>query len=39
MSTNIINSKNMIFIWKKFLEERNVPSIIFHGSLTTMLKR
>jgi hypothetical protein len=33
-----INSKNMIFIWKKFLEERNVPSIIFHGSLTTMLR-
>jgi len=33
-----VNSKNMIFIWKKFLEERNVPSIIFHSSLTTMLR-
>lgn len=33
-----IKSKNMIFIWKKFLEERNVPNILFHGSLTAILR-
>ena len=33
-----IKSKNMIFIWKKFLEKLNVPNVIFHGSLTAMFK-
>ena len=33
-----IKSKNMIFIWKKFLEERNVPNILFRGSLTAILR-
>ena len=33
-----INHKNMIYIWKKFLEERNVPNIIFYDSLTSILK-
>ena len=29
----IMKSKNMIFVWKKFLEERNVPNIIFYENL------
>ena len=33
-----IGPKNMIFIWKKYLEERNVPNIIFHGTLIHMIK-
>jgi hypothetical protein len=33
-----INSKNMLFIWKKFLEERNIPNIIMHGPLKNILK-
>ena len=28
-----ITSKNMIFIWKKFLDKLDIPNIIFHGSL------
>ena len=27
-----------IFIWKKFLSERNLPSIIFYDTLKTVLK-
>jgi len=34
-----INSKNMLFIWKKFLEERNIPNIILHGPLKNILKK
>jgi hypothetical protein len=33
-----INTKNMLFIWKKFLEERNVPNIILHGPLKKILR-
>ena len=33
-----IGPKNMIFIWKKYLEERNLPNIIFHSSVITMIK-
>jgi hypothetical protein len=33
-----IRCKNMIFLWKKFLEEKNVPNIMFYGSLKTMFK-
>lgn len=33
-----IKSKNMIFVWKKWLDERNMPNIIFYDTLTTMFK-
>jgi hypothetical protein len=33
-----IKHKNMIYIWKKFLEEKNVPNIIFYDSLTAILR-
>jgi len=33
-----IKCKNMIYLWKKFLEERSVPSIMFHGTLKAMFK-
>ena len=33
-----INTKNILFIWKKFLEERNVPNIILHGPLKKILR-
>lgn len=29
----------MLFIWKKFLEERNIPNIILHGPLKNILKK
>ena len=28
----------MIFLWKKYLEQKKIPNIIFHGTLQTMLK-
>ena len=31
-----IKGKNMIFLWKKYLEENNLPNIIFYESLKTM---
>ena len=34
-----INTKNMLFIWKKFLDERNIPNIIFYETLKTILKK
>ena len=33
-----INTKNMVFIWKKFLETINVPNVIFHDSLIGLFK-
>lgn len=33
-----IDNKNMFFLWKKFLDERNVPNIAFHESLKTVFK-
>jgi hypothetical protein len=33
-----IQMKNMIFIWKKYLLERKLPSVIFLGVLKDMLK-
>jgi hypothetical protein len=33
-----INSKNMIFLWKTFLVEQNIPNILFHANLKTILK-
>ena len=34
----IVSTKNMVFIWKKFLDEKNIPNIIFHDSLIKILK-
>ena len=36
---SVINTKNMIFIWKKFLDELDVTNIIFHGSLHAMFRK
>jgi hypothetical protein len=33
-----ITSKNMIFLWKKFLEEKSVPNIIFYETLKSLFK-
>ena len=33
-----IQSKNMIFIWKKYLSENRLPSVVFHGALKELLK-
>ena len=33
-----INSKNMIFLWKNYLDEQNIPNILFHANLKTILK-
>ena len=38
-STATIDTKNMIFIWKKFLDERNIPNIIFYETLKTIWKK
>lgn len=33
-----IDNKHLIFLWKRFLDMRNVPNIVFQGSLKNMLK-
>jgi hypothetical protein len=33
-----IDNKNMLFLWKRFLDARNVPNIVFHGQLKTLLR-
>jgi hypothetical protein len=33
-----IDTRNMLFLWKRFLDARNVPNIVFHGQLKTILK-
>jgi hypothetical protein len=33
-----IDNKNMLFLWKRFLDARKVPNIVFHNSLKTILK-
>jgi len=38
-SSATIDTKNMIFIWKKFLDERNIPNIIFYETLKTIWKK
>lgn len=30
--------KNIIFLWKKFLDDRKIPNIVFYGQLKTLLK-
>ena len=37
-NVNKIDSKNMFFLWKRFLDARHVPNIVFQGSLKTMFK-
>tara|TARA_B100000767_G_scaffold169112_1_gene158308 strand:+ start:4548 stop:6086 length:1539 start_codon:yes stop_codon:yes gene_type:complete len=34
-----INTKNMVFIWKKYLETINIPNVIFIDSLISIFKR
>ena len=34
-----ISNKNMIFIWKKHLNEKNLPNILLHETLLSMLKQ
>ena len=33
-----ISNKNMLFIWKKYLNEKNLPNILLHETLLSMLK-
>ena len=33
-----IDNKNMLFLWKRFLDAQKVPNIVFHNSLKTILK-
>lgn len=33
-----INNKNMIFLWKNYLNEQNIPNIIFYSTLKNILK-
>ena len=33
-----IDNKNILFLWKRFLDARHVPNIVFQGSLKNMLK-
>ena len=33
-----INNKNMVFLWKNYLNEQNIPNIIFYSTLKNILK-
>tara|TARA_B100001769_G_scaffold271658_2_gene264814 strand:+ start:2375 stop:3880 length:1506 start_codon:yes stop_codon:yes gene_type:complete len=35
---SVITNKNMLFIWKAFLKEKNLPNILFHETLINILK-
>lgn len=37
-ASSVIDSKNMIFLWKKYLNDLYIPNIIFHESLKNNLK-
>ena len=37
-NTSTIETKNMFFLWKKFLDEIEIPNVIFHETLKTMFK-
>jgi hypothetical protein len=37
-ASSSIDVKNIIFLWKKFLEELAIPNIIFYEALKTLLK-
>lgn len=38
LATARINSKNMIFLWKKYLDMKNIPNIIFYTAFKKILK-
>lgn len=38
-SDSKISSKDMIFLWKKFLKEKDLPNIIFYENLKTLFKK
>lgn len=38
-SNTSIKTKSMIFIWKKFIQDINVPSVFFHDTLVSKLKK
>jgi hypothetical protein len=38
-ATSTIEFKNMIFLWKRFLDERTIPNIIFYENLKNILKK
>ena len=38
MPTAKLNSKNIIFLWKNYLAEQNIPNIIFYTTLKNILK-
>jgi hypothetical protein len=33
-----VNSKNMVFLWKNYLGEQNIPNILFYTNFKNMLK-
>jgi hypothetical protein len=33
-----MNSKNIVYLWKNYLAEQNIPNIIFYSALKNMLK-
>ena len=37
-ASNGIDTKNIIFLWKKFLDELSIPNIIFYEALKILLK-
>jgi hypothetical protein len=37
-ASSTIDFKNIIFLWKKFLDELSIPNIIFYEALKTLLK-
>lgn len=34
-----ITNKNIVFLWKKFIEKMNIPNILFYDSLKSILKK
>lgn len=38
LTSTYISHKNMIFLWKNYLEEQNIPNIIFYTALKNILK-
>jgi hypothetical protein len=34
-----IEMKNMFFLWKKFLEQKNIPNVLFNNPLKQLLKK
>jgi len=34
-----MKGKNMIFVWRKFLEEKNIPNIVFYETLKSIFRK